>query len=162
MLLSLEDSGTPMKLVYQAVVALRSDPKKVALAQALTQDKSRPQMGLKGNLGLYGSQQWWDSIEQGKMPLRRLSGIISDVYTAGQDRDDPPNTIDLQLSDGLQRPVGIYVNNESDRKLYQIGSRLEIVYALDELKLQPGWDGGVNYLEIPLEVAVSRQPVRPA
>lgn len=85
MLLRLEDSGVRMKVIYRRADVMKADPEEVALAQALTQDKSRPTMGLKGNLGLYGSQQWWESIEQGKMLLLRLSGFITDVYTAGQE-----------------------------------------------------------------------------
>jgi hypothetical protein len=162
-----------MKVVYRLTEAMKADPEEVALTRALTLDQSKPTMGLKGNLGLYGSQQWWDNIEQGKMPLLRLSGFISDVYVAGQDEDDL-NTVDIKLADGSVHPVGIYVNDETDSNLYQIDSRLEIVYALDRLKRQPDADGsanyspngvhylqdGVNYLQIPLEIAVSLRPGR--
>jgi hypothetical protein len=54
---------------------------------------------------------------------------------------------------------GIYVNNEADIKLFRVGCRVELVCVLDELKRQPAPDGNVNYLEIPLEVAVSLEAV---
>jgi hypothetical protein len=38
---------------------------------------------------------------------------------------------------------------------FKVGRRAEIVRALDELKDQPADDGGVNYAEITLEMAVS-------
>lgn len=148
-----------MKLVYTLAEELKADPETVALTHALTQDKSRPYMGLKGTFGLYGSPEWWDNIEQGKMPLLRMSGIIKGTHVWGQDETEA-NTVSLELADGSIHYEGMYVNDEGDISLYQVGSRVEIVYALDELKKQPAPDGGVNYLHIPLEVAVSLRPIQ--
>lgn len=65
-----------MKLVYLLSEELKADPEYVSLTQALTLDKSKPYVGLNGTYGLFGSQEWWDSINQGKMPLLSLSGVI--------------------------------------------------------------------------------------
>ena len=51
--------------------------------------------------------------------------------------------------------VGIYVNNKSDVELFSPGCWVGIVHARDELKQQPAADGGVYYLNIALEMAVS-------
>jgi hypothetical protein len=155
MFLQLDKASVPMRLVYSLPQALKDNPKDVALAQALTLDATRPLLGLKGIYGLYGSQQWWASIEQRKMPLRFISGIIQRAYVTGMDECDENNTIDLLLEDGSILMEGIYVNNKTDIKLYREGCRVELVFVLDELKRQPAPDGNVNYLEIPLEVAVS-------
>ena len=155
-----EKSWVPMKVVYRLAEELKNDPEQVALAQALTQDKSRPAMGLKGTFGLFGSQEWWNNIEQGNMPLLKLSGIITRTYVAGQDESESVNAMELVLADGSIRPEGIYANHADDKKLYRVGCKVEVVYALDELKRQPGHDGNVNYSEIPLEMAVSLQAVR--
>lgn len=56
------------------------------------------------------------------------------------------------------KSVGIYVNDRADLTLFRIGCRVDLVYALDELKKQPGMDGGVNYSKITLEMAVSVEP----
>ena len=161
MFLQLDRAGAPMRLVYSLPQALEDNPKDVALAQALTLDTTRPLLGLKGTHGLYGSQQWWTSIEQRKMPLLFISGVIRRAYVTGMDNCDENNTIDLLLDDGSIRMEGIYVNNKDDVDLFRVGCRVELVHVLDELKRQPAPDGNVNYLEIPLEVAVSVDAATP-
>ncbi len=162
MLLHLGKAGVPMKRVYQLSDELKNDPKQIHLAQALTLNASKPIMGLKGTHGLFGSPEWWSSIEQRKMPLLFVSGIIRRVYVAGQDGGDENNGIILLLEDGSLRDVGIYVNDKSDIPLFRVGCRVEIVYALDELKKQPAQDGRINHSKIVLEMAVSLDPVTAA
>lgn len=159
MLLNIGEAEVPMKLVFQLSDELRVDPERVALTQALTLNASKPQIGLKGTHGLFGSQEWWDSIFQRKMPLLFISGVIERAYIAGQDEQDMNNTVDLVQADGVVRSVGIYVNDRGDVRLFQPGRRVDIVYALDELKLQPAPDGGVNYSKVALEMAVSLDPI---
>lgn len=159
MLLYFDKSDVPMKRVYLHSEKLKASPDRVAAAQALTLNLSKPMLGLKGTYGLYGSQDWWASIKQRKMLLLFISGIIRRAYVAGQDGGDENNGIDLLLDDGSERAEGIYVNDKADIPLFRSGCLVEIVYALDELKKQPAPDGGINYLEVPLEMAVSLQPV---
>lgn len=159
MLLNLDQADVPMKQVFLLSDELKKNPERVILTQNLTLDKSRPHMGLKGTYGLFGSPEWWANIEQRKMPLLFLSGIIKNVYVAGQDPSPLNNTIDLLLDDGSVRAVGIYVNKKQDAKLFHVGYMAKIVYALDELK--PGAaDGDENYLDIALEMAVSLEPIK--
>lgn len=161
MLLNLENSEIPMKLVYLLSEELKSNPKRVALTQALTLDKSRPNFGLKGTYGLFGSQQWWDSIENGKMPLQFISGTIERTYVAGQDPSPMPNSFTLLLENGSKLEESIYsYTKKEDNKLFNVGSRVEIVYALDELKIGAQRNFGEKYNEIVLEMAVSLEPVK--
>lgn len=160
MLLNLNQAGVPMKLVFQLSEKLKNCPEEIELTQALTLNEAKPRMGLKGTYGLFGSEEWWENIQQRKMPLLFLSGTICRTYIAGQDESDTINSFDLLLDDGSIRDESIYVNNEKDVELFCTGHRVEVVYAMDELKLQPAWDGGINYLDIALEMAVSLQPVK--
>ena len=48
-----------MKTIYDLAVTLARDPAQVADAQALTQDESRPHMGLKGAYGLTEAPRLW-------------------------------------------------------------------------------------------------------
>lgn len=159
MLIDIDRKKYPMKLVYSLSEHLEKNPRMVALAQNLTLDKSRPLMGLRGACGLFASTEWWSNINQGKLLLRRFSGIIVDSYVSGQDSSLYNNTIDLLSEDGVLHSCGIYVNDPADADLFKVDRSAEIVYALDELKLQPAEDGGINYLEIALEMAVSLAPV---
>ncbi len=71
-LLDIENQERSMKLVYTLSEALKNDPEHVRLAQELTLDESRPLMGLKGTHGLFGCDEWWNSIYTKKMKLKYL------------------------------------------------------------------------------------------
>lgn len=68
--------------------------------------------------------------------------------------------MELMLEDGSVRPEGMYANDKRDRQLFKVGHRVEVVYALEELKWASGPKRSANYTEIPLEMAVSLAPVR--
>lgn len=159
MLLNLDDAPVPMKRVYLLSEGLKHDRQRVKLAQELTLDSSRPLMGLKGTRGLFASDEWWANIQEGKIPLSFISGVIKRAYIAGQDEGGVNNTVDLILDDGSVTPVGIYTNNINDVSLFSPGCMVHVVYALDELKRQPGRDGGVNYSKVALEMAVSDKAI---
>jgi hypothetical protein len=160
MLLQLQAAGVPMKRVYDLARDLEANPGRVAAAQALTLNAAKPLMGLKGTHGLFGSEAWWESIRQRRMPLEFVAGIVQRAYVAGQGDSGPNNTVDLLLDDGSTRSVGIYTNDRRDAALFRPGCRVELVYALDELKRQPAPDGSLNCSKVALEMAVSLEPVR--
>lgn len=155
----LSEDDNSMRLIYRLEHDLERDHERVSLTQALTLDKTRPLIGLKGTYGLFGSVDWWDSIRQGQMPLLFVSGVILRAYVAGQDKHQANNMLDLKLEDGSVRAVGIYVNDREDVRLFRSGYKASVVYALDELKQQPASDGSVNYSKVALEMAVSLQSV---
>ncbi|RYE42499.1 MAG: hypothetical protein EOP24_32480 [Hyphomicrobiales bacterium] len=161
MFIQFDRSPASMKRVYLLSEDLKANPERVALAQALTLNASKPRMGLKGTLGLFGSPEWWANIEQRKMPLLLVQGTILRTYYAGMDESDQKiNSFELRLDDGGVHNESIYANDKADRALFQAGHRVEVVYALDELKRQPAENGGVNYLDNVLEMAVSLEPVK--
>lgn len=157
MLLRLDEPGMPMKLVFDLKEALKKDPERIEATQALTLNEARLGMGVRGRFGLFASQQWWDNIANGSMPQRLVSGVISRVYVGGQN-ETVNNMIDLVTADGVVRGEGIFVNDRADIALFQVGHRVDMLYALDEMKHQPAADGGVNYAKVALEVAVSLVP----
>lgn len=159
MLLKLENSKVPMKIVYLLSEKLKANPEYASSTQALTLNKTKPFIGLNGTNGLFGTNEWWDSIEQGKIPLLFISGIIRRAYVTGQDPSNFNNTVDLLQEDGTIRSVGIYTNRKADSKLFKIGYSASIVYALDELKPQAIINSGQKYSQIALEMAVSLEPV---
>lgn len=162
MLLDLQKTNVPMKLVYRLEDELKADPEQVRLAQELTLNASRPTMGLKGTHGLFGSNEWWSRIANREVPLSFLSGVILRAYVAGQDGGGENNTVDVLLADGSVTSAGIYVNDKTDIALFKTGCQVEVVYALEELKKQPARDGSVNLSHIALEMAVSLEPVQSA
>jgi hypothetical protein len=143
-----------MSKVYELSEELDHDPEQVALAQALTLNPDKPYLGLKGNLGLFGSPEWWSNIRDGIIPTARLSGIIQRVYVTGQDVADAPNTFDMVTTDGRKHVEGIYVNSPQDINKFREGVSVEIVYAMDELKSSQS-HGEKSYSNIVLEMSVS-------
>ena len=159
MLLKLDDSPVPMKLVYLLSDELKNDPNRVKMAQELTLDPARPLMGLKGSHGLFASDEWWENVYAEKIPLSFIKGVIESAYIAGQDEEGINNTVDVKLEDGSTVAVGIYTNDVADVSLFKPGCLVYVVYAFDELKRQPARDGGVNYSKVAVEMAVSESPI---
>jgi hypothetical protein len=155
MILNIEQSPVPMKLVFELSEELMGNPNRISITQALTLNASKPRLGLRGVHGLFGSEVWWSNIRNGIIPLARVSGVITRAFFAGQGEEGPNNMIDLKMENSNVETVGIYVNREEDISLFKPGARVEVVYALDELKVQPAQDGGVNYSRVALEMAVS-------
>lgn len=159
MFLRLDEADVPMKLVYQLEEDLKRDPERVQRTQALTLNASRPRMGLSGRLGLYGSPEWWTNIQHGVIKQEMVSGLITRVYTSGWGEDEinafsfvtPHEEVDHQ---------DIYVINQADAKLFQVGSRVDVLYCYYELKHQPAEDGTTAYLKEVVEMAVSLEPAR--
>ncbi len=151
MFLHLEKALVPMKLVYELRVKLENDPEYIKIVQALTLNKSRPFMGLKGTYGLYGSAKWWNNIRTGVMPLRHVSGVIVRTFWGGQDTPGADNCFDLISEDGDVIFESFYANNLEDWALFKVGCRVEILYAIDEYK-EPSFNDGSGMV---LEMAVS-------
>ncbi|MCK3655911.1 hypothetical protein A4G19_09100 [Pasteurellaceae bacterium Macca] len=117
--------------------------------QELTLNKNRPQIGLKGINGLYCSEEWWDNISQNKINHKFVSGIITRIFKSGQDRGEVNNSFELVLDNGEFWEEGIYVSNEEQRKLFQLGSKVEILYVFDELK-------SGRMLDIVIQMSISK------
>jgi hypothetical protein len=147
--------NTSGKLVYDIEKHLAANPQHVAKTQALTLDASRPNMGLKGENGLFASEKWWRSIDEGRIEVRVYSGTIQRLYVAGQDSDeDSVKDFEYLCDDGVTRRATCLVNADEDLGLYRAGATIALAYALDKLKKQPARDGGTNVAEILLEVVI--------
>lgn len=155
-MLEIQNEKNPMVLIYNLKKDLENDPEHLELAQKLTLDKSRPLMGLKGTHGLFGSDEWWDSIYNKKMKLQFVSGVITSTFNAGQDSDRRHNSYELTLDNGSLHQESFYANNKKDKILYSIGKMVSIAYALDELKRQ---DRKNKYSRTPIEIAISKEIV---
>lgn len=163
-LIRLEGAGVPMKLVYRLAdqfadgTKLHSEEVRRMHAQTLVEAVDG---GIKGNFGLYGTPEWWANIEHGRMPLQRVCGIISGTW--GQDESGNAKMVDVTplLCMPGSEAVETYppwTDDTDSRKLFRIGHRVEYVFAQEELKFRG--NGQVTYLGIPLEIAISLQPVQ--
>ncbi len=157
MFLNEEDFLEPMKLVYQLENELKADPEQVAKTQALTMDETKPNIGLKGTYGLFGSDEWWKNIRSGKMPKQHVAGVIEKVYVTGVDESLGPNTFDMLIDDDFSTLTeSIYVDSLADTNLFKVGARVEILYLLEELKARSRLSDETTFSKAVLEMAVSK------
>lgn len=150
-----------MKVVYELRRQLAEDPDHVVQVQTLTLNKDKPMLGLRGTCGLFGSEQWWKNIENGKLKTKMISGVISELVFAGQDSrwGNQVNSFKLGGTLSASQLMSIEVQEKQDRKLFCVGARVEAVFVLDELKDSSRFPfGKKNFSEILLEMAVSRWP----
>lgn len=154
-----EIDGQYGKLVWELAEDLRLNPDRVSKTQALTLDKGRPLMGLKGTAGLFGSPEWWDSIASGRISTVKHMGRITKLVFAGQDArwGDEVNSFEMTLDNGGVTLESIRASRKQDRLLFKTGTRVLATYALDELKKQPGPDGSVNRHAILLEMRIEAE-----
>ncbi len=115
-------------------------------------------MGLKPTHGLFGTEEWWESIRSGRIRTVHVSGTIRELIFAGQDArwGDSINSFELETEDGTIVLESVYVQEKVDRKLFRVGAKVSCWYALLELKNQPDTDGRVDYADTVLEMAVSK------
>ena len=131
MFLSLNSS---MILVFDLKQNNLKNKEHVRNVQLLTLDNNKP-FGLKGKYGLYNSNEWWGNIKKGVLPNRIINGEIIRLYKTGQDNIRGFNSFELMLDNGNKWSSGIYVNDESDFKLFKIGKKYQYFIFLKSLKL---------------------------
>lgn len=146
-----------MKVVYDLSSALAANPERVTKAQAMTLNNDKPFLGLRGVHGLFASSDWWSNLAKGLIATEVRTGTIERLFFAGQDArwGDEVNSFSMRADDGSVVDESIVVNDKAHRRLFHVGARIQLRYALDELKMQPAYNAGVNYARVLLEVAVS-------
>ena len=140
-----------MPIVYRLSTELKREPELVQLAQALTLDAARPLLGLKGDHGLYGSDEWWENIRAGLIRSETRNGVIQRLYRAGMDSGPKPNSFEMICDDGTVWNESIRAN-VGDRNLYQVGNIVRAVYIHDRRKA-PDRAGG-QFVRILIEIRI--------
>lgn len=120
-----------MQLVYSLKNELTSDPGQLAAVQALTLDLSRP-FGLKGTFGLFGSDEWWQSIKTGRLQKTELSGVITLIGRAGMHNESP--VFNARLDNGDHYTYDTVADIKKGIKQYIVGKRVKIVLVREPLK----------------------------
>lgn len=140
--------------MYDLRTLIDADPGVLKNVHQLTMDESRPLLGLRGNFGLYGTPEWWESIRTGKIRSVRRSGRIARLYTVGRDYPPRPNQFDAISDDGTIWSESLYTMHKKDYRRYQVGLTVDVEYALDELKAR-GADGAADYVWVVLTLRIS-------
>jgi hypothetical protein len=115
-----------MKIVY----SLREDLDHIAAVQAAV--RSPKPFGFKATNALFGSDIWWQNIDTGIIPLVRLTGTIARLFRAGMQNES--ECFEMIMPDGQTFQYDCKVAHRKDRKLYQVGRKVEFCYVQQELK----------------------------
>jgi hypothetical protein len=149
---------TKMLVVYSLRQELKKDMEDLQRVQALSLDRSRPNMGLSPRLGLYGSDDWWRNVDNAVIPRAAYCGTITETFYAGMDSDRRHNSFRMKTDDGREYSYGMVPQNSSYKNLYRPGHRAEIITIFNEYKSRNP-DGTPTIYESPLEIKLSTKPV---
>ena len=89
------------------------------------------EFGLVPEVALYGSVEWWQAIEDGRIRLHRIEGVISDVFTSGES-----NWPQFEIDANGKKTVWTRFGNASE---YHIGDRVRLAYVVQKPK--KSWTG---------------------
>ncbi|MBV7267087.1 hypothetical protein [Erythrobacter ani] len=119
------------------VYDLRQDLKEISNVQEAT--LTTEHYGIEPTHGLFGSEQWWQHVENSTLPLHTMRGEITRVYMAGM--NDWPEFEFRCADDSLHRfpryvtPVGHLLDEE-----YVVGRHVELDYVWQECRRKaPNW-----------------------
>jgi len=113
----------------KAIYLLSEDVTRIRHVQEAT--LHRDDAGLKITHGLYGSEDWWDSIKSGVLHTTTIKGVISKVYMSGH--NDYPE-FEILSNDGHKTSWTRDVNNGFDDNVYKVGKKIEIDFVLQKFK----------------------------
>jgi hypothetical protein len=110
-----------MITVYQ----LRRDKQRIEAGQKATLTSWK--FGIMRTHGVFGSDEWWQKINSGRLHVYRLSGVIKQLYTGGM-RDTPEFT--MRSDTGEESSWLRWANSSELNNFYTAGCRIEIDYVL--------------------------------
>jgi hypothetical protein len=119
--------------VYQ----LRKDIEYVRKVQKAT--LTTEMYGIQPTHGLFGSEDWWQRIASGDLPLRRLRGTITRVYM-GSMGDWPEFT--MRTDDGEESSWTRFAHTKELSQLYVVGKRIELDYVIQRNRPEAPVDAG--------------------
>jgi hypothetical protein len=110
---------------YLKVYDLKDDAEKIAMIQKATLETDHA--GLKIENGLFGTKEWWESINKGLFPKRIVEGKISQVYMSGHGSNYPE--FEIENSEGKTQWT-----REGDDKYFIVGKKVRLTYVLQKFK----------------------------
>lgn len=107
-----------------AVYELQRDLHLINLVQEAT--LHREDAGVVPEHGLFGSEEWWAAIADGRLPTHTVRGRISKVYMSGHN-----DFTEFEVDDGGARTAWA---RQGDDSRYEVGRSVQIDYVLMRFK----------------------------
>jgi hypothetical protein len=104
------------------VYDLAEDYETIRLIQRATLNTK--EFGLEPEVALYGSDEWWQAVKDGRIPTHSVSGVISSVYMTGH--GDWP---EFEIDSGNEKSRWTRVGDQSQ---YGPGRRVKVEYVVQK------------------------------
>ncbi len=136
------------------VYSLRNDTQSIEGTQEATLTSKK--FGLQQTHGLFGSPEWWRNIDNGKLPVQTLRGVISRVYM-GSMGDWPEFEVTSEDGARSESFTRMCHTREQDAE-YQVGRKIEVDYVWQKFKKSLS-AGPATDTEIILEIRIDNMSV---
>jgi hypothetical protein len=123
-------------MIMTRIYDLADDHELVEKVQSAT--LTTTDFGIVPEIVLYGSQEWWQAIEDGRIPRYEIDGVITDVFTSGES-NWPQFEIESNGSKTIWTRFG-------DPRSYEIGARVKLTYVIQKPKRS--WTGDPHQNEV--------------
>jgi hypothetical protein len=104
------------------VYDLMEDTETIQLVQRATLNTK--EFGLEPDVALYGSDEWWRAVSDGRIAKHSVNGIISHLYMSGH--GDWP---EFEVDSGGEKTRWTRVGDQS---LYELGRKVKVEYVLQK------------------------------
>jgi hypothetical protein len=122
---------------WQTVYDLHDDPDHVPAVQRAT--LTTREFGIEPTHGLFGSDEWWQQIARGTLPLETLKGTITRVYMGSM--GDWPE-FEMTCANGSSHAFTRFqtLDDGSRDDLYRNGRSIEVSFVWQECRHEaPEW-----------------------
>jgi hypothetical protein len=137
-------STTPNMLT---IYLLRLDKEHIKNVQEAT--VTTKEWGIEPTHGLFGSQEWWDHVRKGMLPVHHVKGTITRVYVESMN-DWPVFT--MRAENGKEYTWSQYANDPDFGSLYTVGRPVEVDYVIQRSRVHtPGLQ---SQSEVVIEIRV--------
>jgi hypothetical protein len=126
-------------MTWHTIYKLAQDEQQIAAVQKAT--LTTDEYGLEPTHGLFGSDEWWKQIADGRLPVETLSGTISRVYMGSM--GDWPE-FEMVIEGGFTERFTRYQTppDGSQDAFYVVGRRIELDTVWQEARrAAPDWWG---------------------
>lgn len=130
-----------MTIVYQ----LKEDLRLIQQVQRAT--LATDKFGIEPTHGVFGSNEWWQNIESGRLALHRLSGKITKVYMSGMGPvgDWPEFTMVSDTGEESSWTRMMHLGGHDE--LYRVGAPIEIDFVWQQHRPK-SFDHGAKFKQV--------------
>jgi hypothetical protein len=106
------------------VYRLKEDQRLIQLVQRAT--RTTENFGIEPTHGMFGSDEWWQNIESGRLALHTLKGKITKVYMSGMGPTGDWPEFKMVSDTGEESSWTRMMHFAEQDQLYRVGAPIEI------------------------------------